>query len=53
MRGWRSRGYTCFYLKVGVDATAETTMLAAIRETIEASARSASTRTRPGRCRRQ
>jgi len=29
-----ARGYTCFYLKVGVDAAAETTMLAAIRETI-------------------
>jgi glucarate dehydratase len=29
-----ARGYTCFYLKVGVDAAAETTMLAAIRDTI-------------------
>lgn len=29
-----ARGYTCFYLKVGVDAIAETTMLTAIRETI-------------------
>jgi L-Ala-D/L-Glu epimerase len=29
-----ARGYTCFYLKVGVDAAAETAMLAAIREAI-------------------
>ena len=28
------RGHTCFYLKVGIDAAAETQMLAAIRETI-------------------
>ncbi len=28
------RGYTCFYLKVGVDSTAETEMLAAIRQAI-------------------
>jgi glucarate dehydratase len=26
-----ARGYTCFYLKVGIDATAETAMLAAVR----------------------
>ena len=29
-----ARGYTCFYLKVGVDAAAETAMLAAVREAI-------------------
>jgi glucarate dehydratase len=28
------RGYTCFYLKVGVDSEAETAMLAAVRRTI-------------------
>ena len=28
------RGYTCFYLKVGIDSKAETEMLAAIRRTI-------------------
>jgi L-alanine-DL-glutamate epimerase-like enolase superfamily enzyme len=28
------RGYTCFYLKVGLDERAETDMLAALRETI-------------------
>jgi len=28
------QGYTCFYLKVGIERTAETDMLAAIRETI-------------------
>ena len=30
------RGYTCFYLKVGIDTAAETEMLAAIRATIGA-----------------
>jgi glucarate dehydratase len=30
------RGYTCFYLKVGIDTAAETTMLAAVRDTIGA-----------------
>lgn len=29
-----ARGYTCFYLKVGVDSQAETAMLAAVRRTI-------------------
>lgn len=29
-----SRGYDCFYLKVGINAAAETAMLAAVRETI-------------------
>src|SRR5580693_6224049 len=28
------RGYTCFYLKVGIDVAAETEMLAAVRSTI-------------------
>src|SRR5439155_9490277 len=28
------RGYTCFYLKVGIDSRAETEMLAAVRRTI-------------------
>ena len=29
-----SRGYTCFYLKVGLDERAETEMLAALRSAI-------------------
>ena len=42
------RGYTCFYIKVGIDEHAETEMLATIRQAIGPRARSASTPTRPG-----
>ena len=47
------RGYSCFYLKVGVDASAEERMLETMRSTIGPSGKSGSTPTRPGRWRRR